>query len=459
MILAGLLLAASLGAAGPSLKAFPNAEGAGADAVGGRGGQVCIVTTLADYHPGAGACEPRVRRDSGEVILPAQPAVPPEEVIPGSLRAAIDAEGPRTVVFQVAGTIELRAPLIVEQPYITIAGQTAPGGGICLKKYGLTVSNTHDVVIQHLRARPGDLAHLEMDALSVSRSQNVIIDHCSTSWAIDEVLSVTGEGTTNITVQWCLISESLHDSWHSKGPHGMGSLIRADGDINFHHNLYAMHNARSPRPGTYGDPSGIRFDFRNNVIYNWGAGAGYTAADPATMNYIANYIKPGPAVKHDPHIAFTVGGETTRIYAAHNVLVDGCKTFRRDWRIIAEEHPLNKLERPMPAAPVTTSSAKRAYEQVLNEAGATLPERDAVDRRIIEDVRLLRGAIINSQEEVGGWPCLDPGEPPEDHDRDGMPDAWETAHGLDPRHSSDHAEDADHDGYTNLEEYLAAIGR
>ena len=396
---------------------------------------------------------------TGEVILPAQPAVPPEDVIPGSLRAAIEAEGPRTIVFRVAGTIELKAPLVVTNPYVTIAGQTAPGGGVCLKNFGLTVSNTHDVIIQHLRVRPGDAARRALDALSVGRSQNVIIDHCSTSWAIDEVLSVTGESTTNVTVQWCFITESLHDSWHEKGPHGMGSLIRADGDITFHHNLYAMHNARSPRPGTYGDPSGIRFDFRNNVIYNWGGGAGYTAKDPANMNYIGNYIKPGPAVKHDAHIAFSVGGETTRIYPARNVLVDGRKTFRRDWRIIANEQPLNKLRRPIPAAPVRTSSAKRAYARVLNEAGATLPQRDAVDARINEDVRKLRGAIINSQDEVGGWPCLAPGTPPIDRDRDGMPDAWETAHSLDPLDPTDRASDADHDGYTNLEEYIAGIGR
>jgi pectate lyase len=437
--------------------AFPGAEGFGAEAVGGRGGKVYIVTTLEDYYPGRGPREAITRNKTGEVIRPAMPAVEPETPIPGSLRAAIDAEGPRTIVFQVGGTIELKDTLVVQNPYITIAGQTAPGGGICLKDYGLNVSNTHDVVIRCLRCRPGDETRLAPDSLDVSRSQNVIIDRCSTSWSIDENLSVTGEGTNNVTVQWCIISESLHDSCHPKGPHGMGSLLRIDGDLTFHHNLFAHNNARNPRPGTYGDPRGIHLDFRNNVIYNW-VGAGYSAADPANMNYIGNFLKTGPStIPKNRQIAFSIGGETTRIYPEGNVLVDGDTTVTGGWEMIEDALPLHKLDKPLPVKNIETQFALVAFGAVLAKAGATAPMRDAVDRRVIEDVRDGTGRIINSQTEVGVWPRLAPGTPLPDTDRDGMPDAWEEAHYLNPKDPKDGPLDPDGDGYTNLEDYLNGL--
>lgn len=398
------LLAGYAGAA--EEPAFPGAEGFGAFSRGGKGGRIYSVTTLEDYHPGRGARDAVTRDGSGEVILPAQAAVSKEPPIPGSLREAVEAEGPRTVVFAVAGTIELKAPLVIRNPYITITGHTAPAGGICLKNYGVVVSDTHDVIIRYLRIRPGDSMREAVDGLSIGGSRNVIVDHCSTSWALDENLSVSGAGSTAITVQWCIISESLHDSWHPKGPHGMGSLLRTDGEVSFHHNLFAHNNARSPRPGTYGELPGLRLDFRNNVIYNWGAIAGYTADDPATLNYVANYIKPGPSVKGERRTAFRIGGETTRIYAKDNVLVDGDAVMTDDWAMIARESPDHVLPLPVPTPDMTTQTAQDAYEAVLEGAGATKPRRDAVDARIVEDVRQGRGAIINSQEEVGGWPDL-----------------------------------------------------
>ena len=210
----------------------------------------------------------------------------------------MEAKGPRTIVFALGGTIETQSSLVIAHPFITIAGQSAPGGGICLKDYGLLISNTHDVIVRYLRVRPGDRSRTSQDAICLDNAHNVIVDHCSTSWGVDENLTVSGEGTTAATVQWCIISESLNDSWHPKGPHGMGSLIRTNGTVSYHHNLYVHNSNRNPRVGTYGEPP-IRFDFRNNVIYNWGICPGYTAEDPAVINYIANYLKTGPAATNE----------------------------------------------------------------------------------------------------------------------------------------------------------------
>src|SRR3990172_5507517 len=246
-------------------RAFPGAEGFGAFSQGGRGGRVLFVNNL---------------NDDGA----------------GSLREACRTKGPRIVVFRVGGIIELKSNLKITEPYITIAGQTAPGDGICLKNFTLWVKNTHDVVIRYIRSRPGDQMKVEQDAISIDTSKNVIIDHCSASWGTDETLSVTGKGCTNVTVQWCMITESLDNSVHHKGRHGYGSLFRLDGNVSVHHNLYAHNSSRNPRPGTYGDVRrGGLLDFRNNVIYNWGVRAGYSAEDKITMNYIANYLKPGPS--------------------------------------------------------------------------------------------------------------------------------------------------------------------
>ena len=456
MALAAVVMAGMAGADEAPL-AFPGAEGFGAHAQGGRGGRVFTVTTLEDYHPGAGAREASVRKKTGEIILPAQPAVPPETPIPGSLRAAVDAEGPRMVVFAVAGTIALKAPLSIRHPFITIAGQSAPGGGVCLKNYGLLMDDTHDVIVRHLRVRPGDETRREVDGMSVGKCRRVMVDHCSAGWAVDENLSVSGAGGTDITVQWCFITESLNDSVHSKGDHGMGSLIRSDGDVSFHHNLYAMNNTRNPRPGTYGDPRGIRLDFRNNVVYNWGSGAGYSAQDPANINYVANWIEPGPAVKYARRVAFTVGGETTRIYAADNRLRDGETVLTDDWAMVDKWAAVNRLDAPLPVRDTATEPAEAAREAILAHGGASKPVRDAVDARVVSLVRTGAGCIINSQRDVGGWPELAPGVSPPDGDGDGMPDAWETAHSLDPKNAADGAAVDLVTGYTALEAYLNAL--
>jgi len=421
-----------------STKAFPQAEGFGAEALGGRGGQVVFVTNVKDHGP-------------------------------GSLRAAVETDGPRTVIFRVSGTIALDATLVVRKPYLTIAGQTAPGDGICLKDRGLTIAADH-VVVRYLRCRPGDNTGSEPDALSISAGQNIIIDHCSTSWAVDETLSASTSGHLgNVTVQWCIISESLNNSSHHKGAHGYGSLIRGGwgNGYTFHHNLYAHHRARLPRPGNYNrqslDPDGLVLDFRNNVIYNWGGdAAGYNAdgsngTDSITrMNFVGNYYLSGPDSRGA--LAFSESTPTARAYFADNAM-DG-RIPADPWSLVVfrnfsdEARPRYQQPVPIPAAPMATDDAQTAYERVLAQAGATLPARDSVDVRVVATVREGTGHIIDDEDEVGGWPVLASTRPLQDADQDGMPDQWERRHGLSSSDAEDRNADHDQDGYTNLEEYL-----
>lgn len=417
-----LLLHGAL-SAGPT-PAFPGAEGAGAFAQGGRGGRVIAVTNL---------------NDSG----------------PGSLRAAVQAKGPRTVVFRVAGNIELGSTLEIKEPFITIAGQSAPGDGVCLKNYDCVIS-TQQVVIRYLRVRPGDVARKAVDGFSIGgAARHVILDHCSATWSVDESLSVSGGDIGDITVQWCLIAESLNQSVHHKGPHGYGSLIRADGEVSYHHNIFALHKSRNPRPGTYEDANkrGLILDFRNNVIYGWGARAGYSSADKANLNYVGNYLKPA-AFSHAADQAFDVGGRlTTALYVADNFLAGATTANQDNWLLIGKSANAVRRDQPFPIAPVTTDPVSTVYEKVLAGAGATRPVRDAVDARIARHIREGTGRIIDSQKEVGGWPELATGMPPIDSDQDGLPDDWEKQHQLDPQNPRDGAKPAA-SGYTQLEEFL-----
>jgi pectate lyase len=433
VLLAGISISTTgqITGAEPQLPAFPGAEGFGATTPGGRGGQVLRVTTLADYG----------RKD---------------DPIPGSLRAAVQTRGPRTIVFRVGGTIELKESLRITEPYITIAGQTAPGDGVCLKNYDVGIRDTHDVVIRYLRVRPGDVAGKPLDAMYVYGCQNVIIDHCSASWGSDETLSVTGEGCTDVTVQWCYLTESLNQSVHEKGAHGYGSLIRTDGDITYHHNLYAHHKTRCPRPGTYGDPRGILLDFRNNVIYNWMSPAGYTAEDKATMNYVGNYLKPGPNTTARRR-AFEVEGQATTLYVEGNYIEGAGAANDNQRRLIEDAERATWARNEFDVAPITSHAAAEAYRLVLEHGGASCLARDSVDTRIVSEVQSGTGRIINSQADVGEWPVYRSGTPSHDTDRDGMPDDWEEQHGLNPNDGSDHRLDRNDDGYTNLEEYLNDI--
>jgi pectate lyase len=415
--------------------AFPGAEGYGAMSVGGRGGRVIEVTNL---------------NDSGS----------------GSLRAAVETSGARIVIFRVSGTIELQKALKIKYPYITIAGQTAPGGRICLKGYNFNIAADH-VIVRYMRFRLGDNTLQETDTVTVSSGRNIILDHCSASWSVDETLSTDVDTNVmgNLTVQWCMITESLDCSIHSKGCHGYGSLLRGcyNNGYSFHHNLYAHHKGRSPRPGNYNsyttDPDGLILDFRNNVIYNWGGSyAGYNADTTSVtkMNFVCNYYKTGPNSTNS--YAYQESCTYCRAYFSDNWMNGICPAD--PWSLVRfsgfteAAKAAYMLSSPLSVAQVNTDDALTAYGLVLADAGATFPERDTADVRVINEVVDGTGGIINDEDEVGGWPELASTAPPQDSDHDGMPDDWELAHCLDPSDSSDANGDRDGDGYTNIEEYI-----
>ncbi|MGE3317386.1 MAG: pectate lyase [Planctomycetaceae bacterium] len=428
LFLAATVIVFPLAAAEPL--AFPGAEGAGAHTPGGRRGKVISVTTLAD---------------SG----------------PGSLHAAIDEKGPRTILFRVGGLIELQKPLTVSEPFCTIAGQTAPGDGICLKNFGLRI-HANDVVVRHLRVRPGDVMKRELDAISIGSVRRVIVDHCSASWGTDETLSVFGDAD-DVTVQWCLIAESLNKSVHKKGPHGYGSLVAVDdGDVTFHHNAYVSHNIRNPRPGTRtAEGSGLRFEFANNAICNWGVRAGYDGDTALFMNHVGNYLRPGPSTRKSTRcFFFNVGGKKSRIFAEKNE-IDGCpEVTAQNWIGVHGSIPQEEILKvvrsdvPLVKSLVKIEPAADAFRKIVSAAGATRPRRDSVDRRLANEMELGQGKIIDSQAEVGGWPEYETGIAPADSDGDGIPDDWEQTHQLDPSNARDGNADSDGDGYTNLEEWL-----
>lgn len=405
------------------IPAFPGAEGFGAQTVGGRGGRVIYVTSLADRGP-------------------------------GTLREALEAKGPRMVLFASGGLITLERPLVVREPFVTIAGQSAPGDGICLRGAGLVIA-THDVVLRYLRSRLGDLQKWEGDALSIaSPSYNVVVDHVSASWSVDESLSPSGE-IHDVTVQWSFITESLKASLHAKGSHGYGSLVRAVGGVSLHHNLWAQHSGRSPRLGdNYGKGEAARYDVRNNVMYNWGGYCTGLVDGKIRVNYVGNYLKPGPESnkKRLIYLGEKAGAET-QFYLAGNV-VEGMPEIERENGLLFSNPALGKrMAEVFVAPPLKAQSAEDAYEAVLNGAGAILPKRDLVDARVAANVRSGGGKLIDSQQDVGGWPVYSPGVPPLDTDRDGIPDDWERQYGLDAKDASDGAK-LNAEGYSWLEVYL-----
>lgn len=423
--------------------AFPGAEGFGAFAKGGRGGDVYTVTNL---------------NDSG----------------PGSLRHGIkSADGPRTIVFAISGIIQLEEELEVKKDFLTIAGQTAPGDGICLRDHAISIDASH-VIVRFIRSRLGDEAGINADAISIDGGHNIIIDHCSASWSVDEVLSCsTGEkGKIDlVTVQWCIISEALNNSIHHKGEHGYGALIRGcyGAKYTYHHNLFAHNKSRNPRPGNYDhnhreiDPAGLLFDFRNNVIYNWeGSRPGYDGDKKSVCryNYVGNYGKPGP--DSDPKgYAYSTASKYFQGYFSGNFFFGSIPEdqwklvrFPREW----SETVIDRYKQgvPFPAGPLETQAARDAYASVLRAAGASHP-RDEVDRRVVSDVRSGTGSLIDHESEVGGWPEYKTYQVKADSDGDGMPDEWEIAHRLDPFDPADRNGDADKDHFTNLEEYLNSL--
>jgi pectate lyase len=422
-----------------TVPAFPGAEGFGSVTKGGRGGAVIAVTNL---------------NDSG----------------PGSLRAAVESQGPRTVVFRVSGTIELKSRLSILHPHITIAGQTAPGDGITLRGQQVQIS-ADEVIIRYIRFRMGDETGTNGDAITGRYNKNIILDHISSSWGTDEVLSLYHN--SYVTIQYSIISEAIGNGVRHKFGGIWGSNYSS-----YHHNLLAHNDSRNPR---FASGAG-HVDFRNNVIYNWGYNSTYGGekqeqGNPkfnfSIINIVANYYKPGPATR--PNVRSRIVGPSTRDGAADhghwyvsNNFVEGSPQVTADnWLGVESSRPdiienlrLGSgfwLAEPWPAMPIAQESAEEACKSVLARAGASL-KRDAVDARIVDEVRsgtaTYGNGIINSQRDVGGWPELRNLPAPADTDGDGMPDWWEIKYGLNPNDPADAKGDRNGSGYTNIEEYL-----
>lgn len=421
------------------IPAFPEAEGFGQFAKGGRGGRVIEVTNLTS---------------SGS----------------GSFRQCAEIEsGPRTCVFRVSGTIGLEtADIVVRHPFLTIAGQTAPGGGVALKDGGLDIRADH-TIIRYLRVRPGARSWIELgtnangivyrSTESGAATHDHICDHCSVSWGTDDLIAVVN-GTYNVTIQDSLLSEGLADGPNCNNCGSRGLLIGTTNKetVSVLRTLSAHNFIRFP------NASGGQIDFVNNVDYNGnGSSAQIVPANgPVHINLIANWMQDGadlvPANSQFPAIRL-VGGfpfsATSRVYVFGNLgrgrPVDSAPQEFILWNDNGGV-PLQDTRFDYPA--VTMSDANQARDLVLSNAGAILPMRDAVDRRVVEDVRRTTGRIISDPAAVGGWPSLVSGVAPTDSDHDGMPDAWELTHGLDPANPNDGPQDFDGDGYTNLEEFL-----
>lgn len=424
--LAGLFLPLLVSVLSAQPVAFPGAEGYGKYTTGGRGGRVITVRNL---------------NDSG----------------PGSLREAVEQQGPRIVVFAVDGTIELKSHLRIDNDSITIAGQSAPGQGICLKDYPLIV-NASNVIGRYLRVRVGDRHHLDSDGLGGGRygQKNVILDHLSVSWSIDECLSIYK--TENLTVQWCLVSHSLHKSVHTKGSHGFGG-IWGGYKATFHHNLLANHASRNPR---FSSVDGTKMvDYRNNVIYNWGFKSAYGGGHYGEINMVNNYYKPGPASQHHRLLDIAEDG-TGKYYVAGNVMEGDEVATADNWSAVGGKD-LEAAHTVIPFAyePIIEDSPSVAYRRVLKKVGCSL-RRDSYDLHVLKQVRKGLGqggvnGIINSPDEVGGWPKLKAAKALKDTDGDGMPDKWERRYGLNPEDASDASAYTINSHYTNVEVYLNSL--
>jgi len=448
--------------------AFPGAEGDGMYTTGGRGGQIVYVTKLTD---------------DGSA---------------GTLRWAVNLTGARIIMFKVAGLIPLTSELRIKNGNLTIAGQSPPGDGICIKNYPV-VLQASNLIIRFMRFRMGDEA-AEADKVAGSTSYgwdgadaiwgrdmtNVIIDHCSMSWNIDECSSFYDN--KNFTLQWCVMAESMRNSVHSKGGHGYGGIWGGE-PATFHHNILAFHDSRNPRfcGSRYtNSPLTERVNFVNNVIYNWGGNSGY-AGEGGSYNMINNYYRSG--------IARSTGSTSYRIfspnaddgsnsqplgtwgkfYLSGNVMKNYSPVTMDNWlgfqpvslgtKNIADL----KSTIPFPSPVISTQTAENAYNSVTSYAGASL-KRDAVDTRIINNIlngtvscttgsNGSTGGFIDSQKDVGGWPAYTFGvtEVPVDTDADGMPDAWESVHGLNPNDINDGVSTSLDGNFTNVEVYLNSL--
>jgi hypothetical protein len=460
------------------IPAFPGAQGGGAFSFGGRGGRVIVVTSLADNGP-------------------------------GTLRDACYQGGARVIVFNVSGIIRLKSPIVMRAPYVTIAGQTAPGNGVCVAGESFWIM-THDVVIRHMRFRRGETwVGRRDDAIGGNPVGNIMIDHVSASWGLDENMSIYRHmyddgtkkkpnqpaeeklGTANITIQNSIFAESL-DTWN----HAFGSTLGGE-NCTFVRNLWADNAGRNPSVGW----NGI-FNFANNVVYNWVHRSIDGGDYKAQFNIINNYFKPGPLTPKEGPLSHRIlkpeSGRSSlsykqygRCYVNGNIMEGNAKVTKDNWDggVQVEElsnagefTPYMRVNKPFPMPVFTIMPTEKVFDYVLANAGALLPKRDAVDLRVTEQVRTgvvkynkefndtlkpqfkyrrlpkdsYKYGVITDIREVGGYPEYK-GTPYKDTDNDGMPDDWEIKNKLNPKDPSDAMKDCNGDGYTNIEKYINNI--
>ena len=435
--------------------AFPGAEGFGKYTTGGRGGKIFIVSNL---------------NDNG----------------PGSFREAAEAKGKRIIVFAISGTIHLDTKLNIKGD-ITIAGQSAPGDGICLADNSVSLGG-NNIIIRYLRFRMGDKyqkggmvdGNGGDDAFGGIRRKNIIIDHCSMSWSTDEVFSVYAGDST--TLQWNLISEPLNYSYHFETGdkdyehHGYGG-IWGGLHLSAHHNLFAHCNNRLPRfNGTRHTPTEF-VDYRNNVLYNWGSNNIY-AGEGGTYNIVNNYYKYGPNTSKSVRFRIVNPGKNETIgfgkwYVNGNYVEDAKDVTDNNWSGIHMGNGGTEADKKetivneaFPAEAIPGQSAKEGYEEILKNAGASY-RRDTLDERIINDVKNRTGNFIDVQGgyphgtayelTVNAWPALKSVPAPADNDRDGIPDDWEVKKGLNPADALDASKYKLDKNYTNIEVYLNSL--
>lgn len=431
------------------LTAFPGAAGGGMFATGGRGGSVLLVTSLAD--------------DGSK----------------GTLRWAIDQEGPRTIVFAVAGIIELEKGLKIKNGDLTIAGQSAPGDGITIKNFQTEIQ-ADNVIIRFLRFRLGNKYPSNSgDAFSGRNCKNVIIDHCTMSWSVDECASFYDN--EDFTLQWSIVSESLNNAGHSKGKHGYGGIWGGK-NASFHHNLIAHHTSRNPRFNGW-KRAGLKYrslideerlDFRNNVIYNWGDNSSYGGEAAGKYNLVNNYFKYGPGTKTSIRSKITqIDKDTTSsilpshgtYYLSGNYVWENNEVSVDNWKGVTIANGVDTLTSKVSTAfahtEVPTQSAKEAYEAVIAFSGASIV-RDAIDQRVTKEVETgtatykgsitNRPGIIDKPEDVGGYPFHSPGNSICDNNSDGIPDVW-----LEKTCPGRKSNEISNTGYSYLELYLNSL--